>query len=226
MNLYIIVEGNRTELQVYPAWIKHIAPQLRKIEDAWDVSDNTYYLFSGGGIPSIYNHIAHSIQDINAINSRGSAKYDLLVVCIDTEEGDRFTIEKRIKNDIELNNLKPTGFRIVVFEHNVCMETWFLGNRSIFKRNPQDETYRKYTQFYNVADNDPELMGSPYKEWTKAQFHYRYLKKMFQERHMAYSKHNTTEVEKRAYLDQLIARFGETNDISSFGRWYNFITSL
>lgn len=28
MNLYIIVEGD-TELQVYPAWMKYLAPQLR-----------------------------------------------------------------------------------------------------------------------------------------------------------------------------------------------------
>lgn len=226
MNLYIIVEGDKTELQVYPAWMKYLAPQLNRIDDAWDVSDNTYYMFSGGGIPSIYNHIIHSIQDINAINSRGDAKYDILMVCIDTEEDDRQVIENRISSDIASNSLKFNDFEIVVFEHKVCMETWFLGNQNIFKRNPQDVTYREYIQFYNVADCDPELMGTPNDEWTKAQFHYRYLRKMFSERHMKYSKTNTTEVEKQTYLDQLISRYKETNDIGSFGRWYDFIRSL
>lgn len=226
MNLYIIVEGNKTELQVYPAWLKYLAPQLNRIEDAWNVGDNTYYMFSGGGIPSIYNHIIHSIQDINAINSRGAAKYNILMVCIDTEDDDRQAIENRIRCDIASNQLKFNDFKIVVFEHKVCMETWFLGNQNIFKRNPQDEAYREYIQFYNVADYDPELMGTPNDEWTKAQFHYRYLKKMFNERHMKYSKKYTTEVEKQTYLEQLISRYKDTHDISSFGRWFEFITSL
>ncbi|MCH5242798.1 MAG: hypothetical protein J1F67_10340 [Muribaculaceae bacterium] len=226
MNLYIIVEGDKTELQVYPAWMKYLAPQLNRIEDAWGVSDNTYYIFSGGGIPSIYNHIIHSIQDINTINSKGGAKYDILMVCIDTEEDDRQAIENRISSHIALNNLKFKDFEIVVFEHKVCMETWFLGNQNIFKRNPQDVTYRDYIQFYNVVDCDPELMGTPNDEWTKAQFHYRYLKKMFSERHMKYSKTNTKEIEKHTYLNQLILRYKETNDIGSFGRWYDFIRSL
>lgn len=226
MNLYIIVEGDKTEQQVYPAWMKYLAPQLNRIEDAWEVRDNTYYIFSGGGIPSIYNHIIHSIQDINDINSRGGAKYDFLMVCIDTEEDGRQAIENRINNDIVSNHLKFNDFKIDVFEHKVCMETWFLGNQNIFKRNPQDETYREYIQFYNVADYDPELMGTPNDEWTKAQFHYKYLRKMFNERHMMYSKKNTTEIEKQTYLDQLISRYKETHDISSFGRWYEFITSF
>lgn len=226
MNLYIIVEGDKTELQVYPAWMKYLAPQLNRIEDAWEVRDNTYYMFSGGGIPSIYNHIIHSIQDINDINSKGGAKYDILMVCIDTEEKDRQAIENRINSDIASNQLKFNDFRIVVFEHKVCMETWFLGNQNVFKRNPQDETYREYIQFYNVADYDPELMGTPNDEWTIAQFHYRYLRKMFNERHMKYSKTNTTEVKKQAYLDQLISRYEMSHDISSFGRWYEFITSI
>ena len=226
MNLYIVVEGERTELQVYPAWMKCIVPQLNRIENAWDVSENTYYLFSGGGIPSIYNHIIHAVEDINSINSNGGPKYDILMVCMDTEEGSRQDIEARIRSDMESYGLKMNGFALAIFEHKVCMETWFLGNQSVFKRNPQDQTYLDYIQFYNVADNDPELMGTPNEEWTKAQFHYRYLRQMFTERHMKYSKNNTSEVEKLAYLQQLISRFDTTGDIGSFGRWYEFVSSL
>lgn len=226
MNLYIIVEGNKTELQVYPAWIKCLAPQLKRIENAWDVSQNTYYLFSGGGIPSIYNHIVHAIEDINTIHAEGKSKYDILMVCMDTEEGEREEITTHIKNDLQNNQLTPDHFKLLVFEHKVCMETWFLGNQTVFKRNPQDETFLQYIQFYNVADLDPEQMGTPNPEWTKAQFHYNYLKKMFNERHMRYTKKNTEEIEKKTYLEQLITRYEKTNDIPSFGRWYRFISSL
>ena len=225
MNLYMVVEG-KTELQVYPAWIKCLAPQLNRIEDAWDVSDNTYYIFSSGGIPSIYNHIIHSIEDINSINSKKGAKYDALIVCIDTEEGDKQEIEDRILNDIRSKNIVFEGFDLMVFEQKVCVETWFMGNRSIFKRNPQDKTYRDYIQFYNVADKNPELMGTLINEWKKAQFHYQYLRQMFKERHIKYSKKNTAEVEKCSYLEQLIARYKDTGDIGSFGRWYQYMSSL
>lgn len=53
MNLYVIVEGKSTEPQVYSAWLQILAPHLTKIDDAWDVDENDYYLFSSNGIPSI-----------------------------------------------------------------------------------------------------------------------------------------------------------------------------
>lgn len=55
MNLYIVVEGEQTETKVYPAWLQILVPQLHRIDDAWNLSENSdsYYLFSAGGIPSI-----------------------------------------------------------------------------------------------------------------------------------------------------------------------------
>ena len=83
MNLYIVVEGSRTELNVYPAWLALLAPQMHRIENAWDLKENNCYMFSGGGIPSVYDHIVHAAEDINNINA-GGIKYDYLVVCMDT----------------------------------------------------------------------------------------------------------------------------------------------
>lgn len=73
MNLYIVVEGEQTETKVYPAWLQILVPQLHRIDDAWNLSENSdsYYLFSAGGIPSIYKHVSNAVADINEINACG-----------------------------------------------------------------------------------------------------------------------------------------------------------
>ena len=43
MNLYIIVEGRRTEKKVYPAWISYLIPKLSPINWAYQVNNNDYY---------------------------------------------------------------------------------------------------------------------------------------------------------------------------------------
>lgn len=67
MNAYVIVEGAQTETKVYPKWLEFIAPNIKRIDHISDFTDNNYYLFSGGGIPSIYNHVANAVEDIRLI---------------------------------------------------------------------------------------------------------------------------------------------------------------
>lgn len=228
MNAYIIVEGSRTEMKVYPKWLDIIAPELKRVDHPSDIVHNNYFLFSGGGIPSIYNHIANAVEDILEINSRGIHKIDYLMVCIDTEDETREYILEQIARELNERHIEPGILRLEVFEQKVSMESWFLGNRKIFKSNPDDEALRKYVQHYNVKENDPELMESIDKNQfsTKAQFHHTYLKKIFAERHMSYSKSNPSEVCKEDYLNQLIKRYSETGHIPTFGRWYDFVRTV
>ena len=209
MNVYIIVEGARTEPMVYTAWLSLLVPQLKKLDNADKVQTNNYYLFSAGGIPSIYKHISNAVADINDINSGGKGHYDYLM-------NEQLKADKRKLKDAQL----------VLFEQNICMETWFLGNRSVFKSNPQEEEFIRYINHYNVRDNDPEQMGNVENGnfSTTAQFHCRYLQVMFKERNMKYSKAGPTAVCDKSYLDQLIKRHEETKHIPSFGRWLSFIT--
>ena len=224
MNAYVIVEGSRTEMKVYPKWLALIAPKLKRVDHPSDIVDNNYFLFSGGGIPSIYNHIANAVEDILEINSKGTSKIDYLLVCIDTEDETREYILKQIEKELNDRNIEPGTLSLEVFEQKVSMESWFLANRKIFKSNPDDEALRRYVQHYNVKEKDPELMESidDNQFSTKAQFHHAYLKKIFTERHMSYSKSNPSEVCKEDYLNQLIKRYSETGHIPSFGRWYDF----
>lgn len=224
MNAYIIVEGSETEPSVYPAWLSVLAPRMQRIEDATKVSKNNYYLFSAHGIPSIFKHTANAIADINAINQSAPGMYDYLIVCLDTEEETRDYIEKKIQEQVDLLNVELKDTQLLIFEQKVCMETWFLGNRKVFKSNPQGKEMIKFLQHYNVKTDNPEDMDTMDADlYNKAQFHVRYLKRMLEERNMSYSKNNTEVVCTEDYLEELIKRYEESNHISTFGSWYEFV---
>lgn len=225
MNFYIVVEGEQTEMSVYPAWLSILAPAYTRIENAWEVGENNYYIFSGGGIPSIYTHVKNAVLDINSINCKGGARYDYLLVCLDTEEESRDYIMGRINDKLQSNGVGLQDAELVVFEHKVCMETWFLGNQGVFKANPQNAEYLEYIKYYNVGRDNPEGMGNldENRFATTARFHLRYLKMMLEERNMTYSKNNTVAVQQQVYLQQLISRFEDTGHIATFGSWYEFV---
>ena len=225
MNFYIVVEGDQTEMSVYPAWLSILAPTYTRIENAWNVGENNYYIFSGGGIPSIYTHVKNAVLDINSINNKGESRYDYLLVCLDTEEETREYILGQINKELQSNNVALQDADLIVFEHKVCMETWFLGNQNVFKDNPQNAEYLEYIKYYNVGHDNPEEMGNmdENKFATTAKFHLRYLKRMLEERNMTYSKNNTLEVQQNAYLQQLIKRYKDTGHIATFGGWYEFV---
>lgn len=225
MNVYILVEGSRTEMQVYPAWLSIIAPNLIRVERVEEISNNNYFLFSGCGIPSIYKHISNAVADINKINACGKIKIDYLLVCLDTEQEDRKYILNRIEEQLQFDDRGIADFQLRVFEQKVCMETWFLGNRKIFKKNPQDVVFQNLIRFYNVSVNDPEEMANGNKErcTTKAQFHSCYLKAMLRERNVTYSKNDPSVVCTSTYLNELIGRCQSTEHLKTFCRWYEFV---
>lgn len=225
MNFYIIVEGEKTEMSVYPAWLSLLAPAYTRIANFDDVNENNYYIFCGGGIPSIYTHVTNAVLDINEINSKGGPHYDYLLVCLDTEGENRDYIMQQIEKQLKSEGVSLQNAELVVFEQKVCMETWFLGNQSVFKENPQNPEYLEFIRYYNVGEDNPEAMGNMDENRfaTTARFHVRYLKRMLEERNMTYSKNNTVDVQQSAYLQQLIKRYEETEHIASFGSWYEFV---
>ena len=128
MNFYIIVEGEKTEMSVYPAWLSLLAPDYTRIENFDDLNENNYYLFCGGGIPSIYTHVTNAVLDINEINSKEGPHYDYLLVCLDTEDENRDYIMQQIENQLKSKGVSLQNAELLVFEQKICMETWFLGN--------------------------------------------------------------------------------------------------
>ena len=219
MNIYFLVEGKRTEKKVYPKWLKHLIPALTQITDPFEIEENAYYVFSGNGFPSILdNHLRNSVSDINNIG-----KFNYLVMCIDADEA---KVKGRIedvksfmkKEKIELR--KNTEFVLMV--QNRCIETWFLGNRKVFKNNPDGERLRSFVNFYNISNDDPELMGKMTDFDTYAQFHAAYLKEVIAERKGRYTKKNPGNVVRHTYLEELIKRANDTDHIKTFGSFIEF----
>jgi len=222
MNIYFIVEGKRTEKKIYPAWLNHLIPQLERVTSAYDVENNNYYLFSGNGFPALlHNHLRNSIEEVNEISN-----YQYIVIILDVDEE---TIENRInevnefiiENDIVLKNVE-----LVIIPQNRCIETWFLGNRKIYKSNPESNELSSYVRFFNVKENDPESMGIFRGFHTHAQFHTDYCIEFLKERNIRYSKTRPNGVIDPDYLVSLIEREKETSHLQSFKLFIDFIEKI
>jgi len=118
-----------------------------RVENFDEVNQNNYYLFSSYGIPYIENDIINAIIDINSLG-----KYDYFVIFIDADAATVYQRESKIYKLIEENNISlanNTSLKLIV--QNRCIETWFLGNRKLYTRNPQKKNpcFIKYSSFFN-----------------------------------------------------------------------------
>jgi hypothetical protein len=221
MNIYILVEG-KTELYVYPKWIEHILPDFTRVQMPQDANTNNYYIFGNMGFPCIIdNDLVSIINDENIIS-----KYDFLVVCIDSDgldvnEREQLVINKCIEHNFELRKLK------VVVQHH-CFETWCLGNRTIFSRNPQLESLRDCIQYYDVSIENPERMYQPDNfEKNSCHYHEHYIKQVFKERGIKYQKgKNAVKYIDETYFNQLTKRHMDTNHIATFQRFVKIFENL
>ncbi len=223
MNIYFLMEGERTEMKVYPKWLSHLIPELQQIKFFDEAVKNNYYMISGYGYPALLNEIAPAVENINNMNN-----YDYFVICLDADEQSILDCKQEIldfmKNEkIKLN--QNTKFEIIV--QNKCIETWFLGNAKIFKKNPSSDFLIECVKFYDVKKNDPELMGklSDF-EASASIFHENYLRELLAERNVNYSKKNPDVVTKEYFLNELIKRNKKTNHIKTFKYFIDFCEQI
>jgi hypothetical protein len=220
MNIYFLVEGNRTEKKVYPKWLSVLVPELARVNAFDAVVKNNYYLFSGNGFPNLlHNHLPNCVEDINK-----NGHYDYFVMCLDADNEDVENFRMQILDFMKAENiaLNPrTKFEIII--QNRCFETWFLGNPKIFKQNPNSDFLKQCVNFYNVKKQDPELMEKlPSFEGSTSIFHASYLQELLAERNVFYSKNNPQEVSEAYFLQELIKRNEKTQHISSFRYFLDF----
>lgn len=212
MNLYFLLEGEQTERLFYPKWLSFLLPELEEVYSFQDVEEENYFVISSNGIPSIYNHTIHAIQDINEVG-----RYDYLFVCLD---GDSMNVEgrqKKLLSHIQSSGVsltKPCKLEIIV--QHPCIETWFLGNRKLYKKNPQGGLFIDFSFFYNVSDHDPELMPI-YPDFIGSigRFHEVYLREMLKEYRIKYRKSRPAEVIGKAYFDALMERLDDSSHLNS-----------
>ncbi|MEG3878799.1 hypothetical protein QT972_15580 [Microcoleus sp. herbarium7] len=218
MNLYFLVEGTHSERKVYPAWLAHLLPELQRVDNCDDVNEKNYYLISGEGYPSLYNFIPPAIAEINS-----NGKYSYFVVCLDAEENTVAELTTEIDNFLNEQKLKLNNAELILIFQNRCLESWLLGNRKIYSKNPQDKPLLDYTRYYDVSVNCPENMGR-YQEFnTHAQFHGAYLRALFESKNITYSKKRPGDVLKPFYLEQLLTRIQvHPEQLTTFRQFINF----
>ncbi|MES0337668.1 MAG: hypothetical protein SFH39_15105 [Candidatus Magnetobacterium sp. LHC-1] len=204
MNLYFLVEGMCTETTVYPKWLSYLVPKLTRVDKCELAKKNNYYILSSNGYPSIIStHIPNAIKEVNEYQ-----QYNYLVVCLDAEDMDIDEKYIEITSFLFNKGLSLNSAKLKIIIQNRCFETWFLGNTMIYSRKPIDKDLKIYTSHFNVSTNDPELMlknGNP-KFKTHAQFHSTYLKALFKEKRIEYSKSKPAYVSEEYYLKELIKR--------------------
>ncbi len=221
MNVYFLVEG-KTEQKVYPRWISYLLPSLTRVDSPDEVSQNNYFLISGGGFPSLLdNHVKASIEDVNSIGI-----YDYLVICLDSDDATPEAKMKMVDDFIEKETL-TLSCKLHVIVQQRCMETWFMGNRTVYTRNPS-QNFKPFSQFYDVSIHDPESMGKPpdFGE-SHSIYHYEYLKSMLLEKRIRYSKKNPGDVMRQYYLNELVRRTKDCpNQLTTLRKWLHFMDDI
>lgn len=210
MNLYVLVEGRRTEKKVYRAWMRFVFPLLTEVEKIEEVKANHFFMLAGDGYPSYKRHILDSLKDISKHGA-----FDHFMICVDAEE-DRVAVKlQEIQGIVAAGKSFPNCHVIV---QNCCIETWFLGNQRMLRRQPERERLRKFKEFYDVSKNDPEQMACLADEYAfRAHFHLDYLQEMLRERGLSYTKPNPGCVTEKWYFDALAERNWSTGHLPTFG---------
>ena len=222
MNIYFLVEG-KTERKVYPKWLAHLAPHLERVDAPSDATNNNYYLISGGGFPSILdNHLVASVSDVNA-----AGNYDYLVLAIDADDISANEKEEEVRRFVSSNNIVLDSCKLIVMPQVVCMETWFLGNRRIYSRNPSSKETASFTKRYDIAKYDPEKMLQPEGySGSIGDYHFQYLKMMLHEKNIHYSKSQPHGVIESYYIEELRSRIKSDKDcLASLRGFFVFLES-
>lgn len=215
MNLYFLVEG-KLEAKLYPKWLSYLLPELERVKQFDAVQSRNYYLFNAGGYPHILDEdLPNAIREVNE-----SGRYDYLILCFDADEDTVDARRQAVHEAIHEQGIALQQVELEIVVQNRCIETWFLGNRTFYKRDPQNADLRAYTRFYNVADDDPELMPKHEDFFEVQQFHKAYFKCLCQARKTHHSERFPGPVQETYYLDELRKRIDETCHLNSFRYFY------
>jgi hypothetical protein len=206
VNLYFLVEGT-TERKIYPKWLETLLPNFTRVSSPDSATDFNYFLISGGGFPHLLDKgLPNSAADIIE-----TGNYNYFIVVLDADEATVNERSHEVQNKFDAFNIQLGRCQTKIIVQNRCIETWLLGNRRIFQRNPQDIELRSYINFFNVHWNDPELMYKPNNfDESVGWYHKKYLKLMLAERNISYSEKYPRETAEPYYLQALQDRTQQT----------------
>ncbi len=217
MNLYFLLEGKRTEPQLYRRWLAHALPDLQEVRHASELIDGGFRLRSAGGYPQILDRIRGSVEEVES----SGIQLDQFFVCLDAEEASYD--ERYAEVAAFLQALNPS-FLFTVIIQNCCVETWLLGDRSLLRPPPKTDELRDLRSYYDVGRDDPEYMPARSGYATQARFHHAYLKAVIRNRNAGrtqerfrYSKRQVGYFGQPSHLQSLVERRDETGQLESFG---------
>lgn len=212
MNIYAIVEGEKATKKIYQSWISYLNNQLQPIDNLRDYRKNNYFIFAGHGQNEFPDKIVKAIEDVNNINV-----VDRLVVGIDSEDlpfDEKIVEVKRWVDKFEIR------VEVKYIIQHFCLETWLLGNRTIFRKKPQDNELIGYINLFDIRINDPEYLPENKDEkLNRAKFAYRYLRAGIRDiygNRKWYSKSNPGIALEEGFYNQVYDRYLRSNHIKSF----------
>lgn len=223
MNIYFLVEG-QTEKKVYSKWLSYLQPELSQVRFVDEVREHNYFIVTGGGFPDILKKgIENAIKEVNEYNI-----FNYLVLAIDA---DNKTIDEKlieVKRRIAPYQAKlNSNCRLKIIIQNCCLETWFLGNRNIYPEDIDNAEFKKYADFFNVSQHNPESMKAPENiDISIAKYHESYLKQMLAASNRRYSKKMPSAVCTPDYIEALQRRVEETSHLVSLKNFFSFCFSL
>ncbi len=217
MNLYFLLEGKRTEPQLYRRWLKYALPNLREVGHASELTDGGFRLRSAGGYPQILDRIRGSVDEVES----SGVRLDQFFVCLDAEED---SYDERYAEVAKFLQALSPSFRFIVIVQNCCIETWLLGDRSLLRPPPKTDELRDLRAYYDVSRNDPEDMPARAGYATRARFHLAYLKAILRDRNTGrsrerfrYSKRHVGYFGQLSHFRALVERRDQTEHLKSFG---------
>ncbi len=66
MNIYLVVEGASSELQIYRKWVKFVNPAFDFVDNIDEVENDNVYMISGFGHPQYLKIIKNGVLDVSA----------------------------------------------------------------------------------------------------------------------------------------------------------------
>ncbi len=212
MRLCFLLEGRRTEPKLYRRWLAYAFPDLPEVENPADWQGDGYWLINGGGQPGIFNRIPEVVEDLDHWNVEVTGFF----LCLDSEDEPLADVQEKATKLLQSHS-RPSFHPVAIVQH-CCIETWLLGDRSLYRQKAQDPVLVNFRAFYDAAENDPEDIPCAPGFETRAQFHGRYLKAAARDIHERYSKTKPGKFfSGEAHFRRLIERRSDSGHIPSFG---------
>jgi len=220
MNFYLLTEG-RTEEIVYRHWLTYIFPNMRQVFRFDQIEKDNFIIKSSSGYPFRNTVLQDAIHTCNMYG-----KIDYLILIADCDDEDLADRKKFIVDQLQNDGLRLKHGNLKIFLQKKCFESWCLGSIK-FNTFDGSSNYKKFVSFYDVSEEDPELMTKP--KWFRKSnsiFHFYYFREMMKQSKQRYHKAHPGVVLSKYFFEDIVERIDSTPHLNSFKEFYNFMIGL